>query len=121
MADWPDLDALKAELGVTTDARDETLSNALAASIEQVKLDTAGEIRPWSDTGDPSADPPVPADTVTSSLSSAALILAVMVSKAPAAPYGIVAAFDLGAVRVASTHPTYRKLLKGSRRAFGIA
>ena len=116
MADWPTLDDLKAELGTTTTAKDDTLDRALLAAIGQVKVDVGR----WREV--PSEDePPVPADEPDDSLSAAALVLAVMIAKAPQAPYGIVAAFDTGAVRVASTHPTYRRLLKGHRRAFGIA
>lgn len=121
MAAWVTLEQLKQALGVTNSSSDEVLEQACAASIEQVKHDVSGTLRPWDDTGDPEADPPVPADVVTDSLGAASLVLAVMIAKAPAAPYGIVAAFDTGAVRVAADHPTYRRLLRGSRRAFGVA
>lgn len=114
---WPTLDQLKAELGTSTTARDDTLTQALNAAVEQVKIDVGH----WDDIGDPAAEPPIPPDVPDDSLGAAALVLAVMVAKAPQAPYGIVAAFDTGAVRVASSHPTYLRLLKGHRRVFGIA
>jgi hypothetical protein len=47
--------------------------------------------------------------------------LAVMVSKAPDAPYGIAAVFDTGGLAVAAQHPTYNRLLTGHRRSFGIS
>ena len=39
MAAWPTLEELKLLLGVTTDARDVTLTRALGAAIEQVGVD----------------------------------------------------------------------------------
>lgn len=105
MAAWPDLDALKAELGVTSEGSDESLQRALDASIEQVVLDCGG-----AEIADPSA-----------SQSAAALVLAVMIAKAPAAPYGVAAVFDAGALRVSAQHPTYLRLLVGQRSRFPIA
>lgn len=104
MADWPDIDALKAALGVTTDARDDALQLALDAATEQVVVDVGGEVE------DPSA-----------SLAQAALLLAVTVMKAPDAPFGVAAVFDAGGLYVARSNPNYVRLLKGQRVSFGLA
>jgi len=139
MAEWPTVEAVKLSLGVTTDTRDDLIASAVKAAIEQVAVDlgyqditvsedsgsgsdgyvlTAGVFVHDADTGGDVTDavevPP------TNSMSNAALILAVMVTKAPDAPYGIAAAFDLGAVRVASEHPTYTKMLTGQRVRFSV-
>lgn len=105
MAEWPSLEELKAELGVTTSGSDAVLTRSLEAAIEQVKLDTSLE---------EAAEP-------SSSISQAALILAVMTAKAPAAPYGVAAVFDAGALRVSAQHPTYLRLLSGFRARWPIA
>ena len=112
MADWPTLDELKLSLNVNTDARDSLLTPALAAAIDQVKIDCAGTPEAFDDASE--------GLEVTDSLSQAALLLAVMVTKAPDAPYGVAAVFDTGGLRVASTHPTYTRLLTGSHNAFGV-
>lgn len=140
MADWPTVEAVKRSLGVTSSEKNADIASAVKASIEQVAVDlgyqditvsedsgsgedtsyvlTAGVFIHDADTGGEVSDPVevVP----TNSMSNAALILAVMVTKAPDAPYGIAAAFDLGAVRVASEHPTYTKMLTGQRVRFGV-
>lgn len=134
MADWPTVEQVKSSLGVTTDARDDLIRLALAASIEQVAFDIGyedAEAEEDSGTGlysvigilGPDDDESEPTQELipNSSLSQAALILAVMAVKAPEAPYGIAAVFDLGALRVAADHPTYRRMLTGSRLRFGIA
>jgi hypothetical protein len=105
MAEWPSLEELKAELGVTVSSSDPVLQRALDAAIEQVEADCGGI---------PIADP-------SASQASASLVLAVMVAKAPAAPYGVAAVFDTGALRVAANHPTYLRLLVGQRTAFAIS
>ena len=112
MADWPTLEQLKLALNVNTTARDSLLTPALAAAIDQVKTDTAGDPETFDDASE--------GLTVTDSLSQAALLLAVMVTKAPDAPYGVAAVFDTGGIKVASTHPIYEKLLTGSRHSFGV-
>jgi len=141
MAEWPTVEAVKQSLGVTATAKDAVIASAVKAAIEQVAVDlgyqditvsedsgsgtevgytlTAGVFIHDADTGGEVSDPVevVP----TNSMSNAALILAVMVVKAPDAPYGIAAAFDLGAVRVASDHPTYTKMLTGQRVRFAVA
>lgn len=104
MADWPDLGALKRALGVTDSSRDADLTLALDAAREQTQLD-AGIATPA-----PSA-----------SLAQASLVLAVMIMKAPDAPYGIAGVFDQSAVRIAADHPTYQRLLAGQRLKFPIA
>lgn len=105
MADWPTLDALKRALGVTTTDRDADLQAALDASVEQVEADCdipyreeAGEVV-----------------LVSGSMSQAALLLAVVITKAPDAPYGVAAVFDTGGLTVAATHPTYTRLLAADR------
>ena len=106
MAEWPDVARLKRALGVTsTDVdRDADLQAALDAASEQVQLDTG------------TATP-----TPSASLSQAALVLAVMVTKAPDAPYGIAGVFDVTAVKIAADHPTYQRLIAGQRARFPIA
>ena len=107
---WPTLVQLKGQLGVDNTSQDLTLQTALDAAIEQVK----------SDTSDPDEwDEDFP-DGPTASLSLAALILAVAGAKAPDAPHGIAAVFDLGALKVAAEHPTYLKMLSGHRHTFPL-
>ena len=113
MASWPELSELKQVLNVNTDTRDDLLAVALAAAIDQVKIDCAGTPEAFDDTSE--------GLEVTDSLMQAALLLAVMVTKAPDAPYGIAAVFDTGGLKVAAEHPTYQLLLTGSHHAFGIA
>lgn len=112
MADWPDLAQLKQQLGVDNDVQDATLQLALDAAIEQVQQDVAGTVSEFEDTEYP--------DGPTASLAMAALVLAVMAAKAPDAPHGVAAVFDLGGLKVASEHPTYRRLLAGHYRSFGL-
>lgn len=136
MADWPTVEQVKSSLGVTTDARDDLIRLALSAAIEQVGVDIGyQDIAVEEDSGsglftltgfldnDPYTDESEPVGEIlpNNSLSQAALILAVMAVKAPEAPYGIAAVFDLGALRVAADHPTYRRMLTGSHERFGIA
>jgi hypothetical protein len=105
MAAWPTLEDVKARLGVTTSSADQTLQDALDAAVEQVTSDCGG----------------VPITDPSASQSQAALVLAVMVTKAPDAPYGVAAVFDSGGLRVAANHPTYQRLLVGQRTAWPIA
>ena len=105
MSTWPTLEELKAELGVTTSSSDEVLARSLEAAVEQVTLDCGGTA----------------IDVPSASQSQAALVLAVMVAKAPAAPYGVAAVFDTGALRVSANHPTYLRLLSGQRTSWPIA
>lgn len=108
MAVWPDVARLKRAVGANaTDAdQDADLQAALDAAIEQVQLDIGAT--------EPIAAP-------TSSQAQAALVLAVMVTKAPDAPYGIAGVFDVSAVKIAADHPTYQRLMAGQRARFPIA
>ena len=113
MADWPDLDQVKLALGSTSDGHDEIVTQALAAAIEQVKIDVSGTTAEFDDTDYP--------DGPTSSLAHAALILATMAVKAPDAPFGVAAVFDTGGLKVAAQHPTYLRMLVGQRKTWGLA
>ena len=108
MASWPELAQLKRALGIQSDtSRDEDLQLALDAASEQVELDCGHAIGGIA--------------TPTASQAQAALVLAVMVMKAPDAPYGIAGVFDQSAVKIAADHPTYQRLLAGQRARFPIA
>lgn len=132
MADWPTLAELKVTLGVTTDARDVTLTRALGAAIEQVgvdvgyrdvavaDVDTVPELTGWIEYDD-NDDPDVVTVTPNESLAQAALLLAVTAMKAPDAPFGVAGIFDSGGIYVARQNPNYLRLLKGSRLRFGVA
>jgi hypothetical protein len=136
MADWPTVAEVKQSLGVNNESHDAMISAALGAAIEQVAVDVGYRSIVVEQESEPDGPFTLTAsiydteDEVTLdpeeviptfSLQQAALILCVMAVKAPEAPYGIAAAFDLGAVRVASEHPTYQKMLTGHRQRFGVA
>ena len=132
MAAWPTVAAIKQVLGVTTADRDSLIADAVGAAIEQVAVDcgyhTIAVATPEATpvlTGalelDEDDEPIVLTVTPTYSLSKAAEILAVMAVKAPDAPHGIAAVFDLGGLRVAAEHPTYLRMLRGHRQAFGVS
>jgi hypothetical protein len=113
VAAWPTVAQVKRRLGITNSDAGVTadVTLALNAAIEQVKLDTGGGAV-W----DPEeGDPPDPTD----SLSAAALLLTVACYKAPDAPHGVAAIFDMGGIYVARQNPHYDRLLVGSRY-FGI-
>lgn len=131
MADWPTVEAIKQSLGVTTAERDSVIASALAAAIEQVAVDLgytdiAVDLASSPDDDVPELTAALSTDdspaviTPSNSLSQAALILAVMTVKAPDAPYGVAAVFDLGGLLVAADHPTYTKMLGGQRQTFGV-
>ena len=108
MADWPSLDELKGQLGITVELppeREVTLQRALDAARNQVLIDTSIEYL----------------DEPPDEVSAAALLLAVRIVKAPDAPFGVAAVFDAGGIYKAVSDPDYRRLLKGHRAAFGIA
>jgi hypothetical protein len=109
---WPSLAELKQALGVTSDDSDSLLERALAAAIMQVKKDVSGSVADFEMEDFPLGPTP--------DLEQAALILAVMATKAPDAPYGVAAVFDVGGMRVAAEHPTYLSMLAGSRHDFGL-
>lgn len=118
MAEWPTTDELLAQLGITValeelpEPKQTTITRALAAAQEQVRIDTTG-LEP--------AEGETELPAVTDSQAAAALLLAVRVTKAPDAPFGVAAVFDMGGIYKAANDPDYRRLLKGSRRRFGIA
>ena len=134
--EWPTLDELKQQLGVRTDDRDVTLSRSLEAAIESVGTDlgysdvtvdmesgsdpTGYVLAGWTDRDDD--DEPIVVEVVPNArLSAAALLLAVSGYKAPEAPFGVAAVFDMGGIYVARQNPNYLRLLKGNRVRFGIA
>ena len=109
--DWPTVEDLKRRLGIRNDDSgiDSDASNALDAAIEQVILDT-GRLEDDSGTIE-----------VTASLHEAALLLAVSTYKAPEAPFGVAAVFDMGGIYVARQNPNYQRLLVGQRVRFPFA
>lgn len=109
--DWPEVSALKRRLGIRNDDSgvDLDASNALDAAIEQVILDTGWNVDEDSGTVE-----------VTASLYEAALLLAVATYKAPEAPHGVAAIFDMGGIYVARQNPHYQRLLVGQRVRFPI-
>ena len=130
MADWPTLAMLKQALGANTDAKDSLLQQALGAAIEGVVEDCGGDAVavtfasgvPTVELAESPADDEEPVEiTVNHRLASAALLLAVTVTKAPDAPFGVASTFDTGGIYVARHNPNYIRLLKGSRQRFGIA
>lgn len=127
MAEWPSLEDLKRELGVALadTTADATLSSALAAATELVITDCGRDEASVALLEDryeayyPSWV--LPELVVTEALRQAALLMAVVIAKAPEAPFGIAAVYDVAAVQIARQHPTYTKLLRGSRVSFGVA
>lgn len=109
--DWPNIEALKRRLGIRNpdSGIDVDASNALDAAIEQVILDTG-----WLEDDSGTLE-------VTASLYEAALLLAVSTYKAPEAPFGVAAVFDMGGIYVARQNPNYQRLLVGQRIRFPIA
>lgn len=109
--DWPNLEALYRRLAINapTSGIDLDAGNALDAAIEQVILDTG-----WD------ADEDSGTVEVTASLYEAALLLAVSTYKAPEAPFGVAAIFDMGGIYVARQNPNYQRLLVGQRVRFPI-
>lgn len=99
MADWPDAAELKRRLNVEADDHDLTLDRALAAAVDRVKLDVGD----W----DPDVD--VPDET----LAEAALRMAELIAARPEALST--------AVRSRFKDPTYRLLMFGKHRRFGVA
>ena len=96
MATWPDTDELAQVLDVdnVTDWQT-TLDRVLASAISKVKSD----VGKWDDDVDEPDD----------NLAQAALRMGELLSLRPDAAVGVV------------SDPTYRRLLKGHRRRFGIA
>lgn len=131
MADWPDLAMLKQALGTDRSDKDDLLQQALGAAIEGVVTDCGGDpVEVAFSSGSPTVtlvdasptDGEEPVEiTVNDSLAAAALLLAVSVTKAPDAPFGVASTFDTGGIYVARHNPNYTRLLKGNRVRFGIA
>lgn len=105
MADWPDADELKQVLDITSDDWDPTVDRVLAAAIAAVKTD----IGVWDE------DVDVPTD----SQAQAALRMAELLATRPAPQ--LAGARLSATVAALAADPTYAKLLKGSRRSFGVA
>lgn len=124
MAEWPTLEELETQLGISSPEglpleRVTILERALSASIEQVRIDTVGLEPTDPETGEPY--PPGSEPEPSESMAAAALLLAVRITKAPDAPFGVAAVFDSGGLYKAVNDPDYRRLLKGQRLRFGIA
>jgi hypothetical protein len=95
MPDWPDAEELKQVLDITSSDFDETIDRVLASAIQHVKDDVGR----WDEYE----------DEPTENMAQAALRMAELISLRPeVAPAAI-------------SDPTYDLLLKGQRRAFGIA
>lgn len=100
MADWPEVEELAQVINVdNVEAWETTLGRVLEAAIHKVKLDVAGSEAAFEE------DPGEPDD----SLAQAALRMAELLSLRPEGAAGT------------ENDPTYRRLLYGHRRSFGIA
>lgn len=105
MADWPEADELKQVLNVDSDDWQTTLERVRLAAIARVKSD----VGQWDEL----------TDEPDENLAQAALRMAELISERP----GLLA----GGFRSTSNFtdlsddPTYRSLLVGRRRSFGIA
>src|SRR5688500_3749050 len=129
MATWPTVAAVQSALGTTE--HEDAITAATAAAIEQVAHDVGYRIVSVDEeSGDPGTfvltaartEDDTPEEIEPSwSLRQAALILAVMSTKAPDAPFGVAAVFDTGGLRVAAQHPTYLRMLVGQRLSYGLA
>jgi hypothetical protein len=93
---WPDAVELKQVLDITSDDWDETVDRVLASAIAQVKRDVGY----WDEYVDEPDD----------KLSQAALRMGELIGTRPN-----------GDTTGLSSDPTYRELLTGHRRVFGIA
>jgi len=96
MADWPDLDDIKQVLNVESDDWDTRIEAVRVAAIDKVKRDVGG----WDEDTDEPDD----------ALSQAAVRMAELMSERPTAP----------TQRSLGQDPSYRSLLSGHRRKFGI-
>ena len=95
MAEWPDADEVKQVLDITSEDWDETVGRVLASAIAKVKLDVGN----WVEGVDEPDD----------NLAQAAVRMAELISLRPEVAAGVVG------------DPTYRRLLFGHRRSFGVA
>ena len=105
MADWPDADELKRVLNIDSDDWDTTVDRVLAAAINTVKDDVGN----WSEDDDEPDD----------MLAQAALRMGELISVRPTTQLESRRGRDM-ALSTLSNDPTYRSLLKGHRRAFGV-
>ena len=96
MADWPEATELKQVLDVTSEDWDDTIDRVLAAAIQKVKNDVGH----WDEYEDEPDD----------MLAQAALRMGELMGTRPTVDAGELA-----------KDPTYRTLLTGHRRVFGIA
>lgn len=101
MADWPDADELKQIVDVTSDDFDATLDRVMAAAIDRVKRDVGGvgTDNAWDEYE----------DAPDEMLAQAALRMGELLALRPES------------AEAASRDPTYRRLLFGHRRTFGIS
>ena len=128
MASWPDLTALKQALGADRSDKDDLLEQSLGAAIEGVVADCGGSAvsvsftsgSPTVDLVDLSAEEPVEI-AVDDRLAAAALLRAIIIYKAPDAPFGVASTFDSGGIYVARYMPRYYELLKGHRQRFALS
>ena len=128
MASWPDLTALKQTLGADRSDKDDLLEQSLGAAIEGVVADCGGSAvsvsftsgSPTVDLVDLSAEEPVEI-AVDDRLAAAALLRAIIIYKAPDAPFGVASTFDSGGIYVARYMPRYYELLKGHRQRFALS
>lgn len=121
---WPTLDMLRQQLGATGDLPAERvaiLEQALGAAVEGVQVDLGRDLELEEEDEGYAHHGPLLEEEVTDRLAAAALHLAVSVTKAPEAPFGVAAVFDAGGLYVARQDPNYRRLLKGHRVRFGVA
>lgn len=93
---WPDAAELAQVLDVTGDDWDETIDRVMAAAIAKVKRDVGH----WDEYMDEPDD----------ALSQAALRMGELMGTRPNVEAGVL-----------DTDPTYRSLLSGHRRVFGVA
>jgi hypothetical protein len=111
MADWPELEELKQLLDITSedwdgDSDDTRLTRVLASAIDRIKAEVAGSVDYFDEIITEPSD----------SVAQASLRLAELIATRPDATLS-----RAGADRQLLGDPTILRLLKGSRRAFGIA
>ena len=111
MADWPTLEELKQLLDITSedwdgDSDDTRLTRVLASAIDRIKAEVAGSVDHFDDIITEPSD----------SVAQAALRMAELIATRPDA--GVSRA---GSDRMFLQDVTILRLLKGSRRSFGIA
>jgi hypothetical protein len=104
MAEWPELEELKQLLDITSedwdgDDDDTRLTRVLASAIDRIKAEVAGSVEYFDEIITEPSD----------SVAQAALRMAEIIATRPDAVQG-----RLG-------DPTVLRLLKGSRRSFGVA